>query len=319
MHNILVSNIGFCSKSPNLLKELQNFGNVFLNTEGIRYTEKDFIEHISDADVLIAGTEKITRSVIEHAPHLKLIARVGVGVDSIDLEAAKEKKISISYTPDAPSEAVPEFTLALILNLLKQISASDRKMHQKIWHRPMGHMLSSLKVGIVGAGKIGAKIIQLIKLIVPSSDILFYDPYVEFTEHATKCSIEHLFRESDLISLHLPLNAKTKGLVGGKLLSLMKKESYFVNTSRGGIVDESILYQMLKSNHLAGAAIDVFETEPYQGRLTELENCLLTSHLGSLAQEVRDLMEEQVVEDVVRFLKGEPLLRPLNEFNFTRC
>ena len=118
------------------------------------------------------------------------------------------------------------------------------------------------------------------------------------------------------MSLHLPLNDQTGGLVDGGLLSSMKKESYLINTSRGGIVDEAALYQSLKNNHLAGAAIDVFENEPYHGPLAELDNCLTTSHIGSLTQEVRALMEEQVVEDIESFICGQPFIRPLDGFNF---
>lgn len=316
MLNILVSNIGFGVASPESLVKLQNLGNVTLNENSIRFKEQDFFEMISSVDVLIAGTEKITRSVIEQAKNLKLIARVGVGVDNIDLDSVRENKISICYTPKAPAESVPEFTLSLILNLIKNIHISDRKMHEKIWHKPMGRMLSSMKVGIVGAGKIGAKVISLIKLTSPKTEILFYDPCLESVEHAVKCDIERLFRESDIVSLHLPFSNQTKGLVDGDFLNMMKKGSYLINTSRGGIVDEVALYKSLKNKHLAGAAIDVFEHEPYSGPLTELDNCLTTSHMGSLTREVRALMEEQIVEDIERFISGYSLIRSLDGFNF---
>ncbi len=316
MPNILVSNISFGVASPESLTKLRSLANVVLNEKSIRFTDQDFIEKISNVDILIAGTEKITRSAIEVAKNLKLIVRIGVGVDNIDLDCALENKISICYTPEAPSESVPEFTLSLILNLIKGISVSDRKMHKKNWHRPMGRMLSSMKIGIVGVGKIGSKVIRLIKSISPGTEILFYDPYLESAEQALKCGIEQLFRESDIVSLHLPLNDQTGGLVDGGLLSSMKKESYLINTSRGGIVDEAALYQSLKNNHLAGAAIDVFENEPYHGPLAELDNCLTTSHIGSLTQEVRALMEEQVVEDIESFICGQPFIRPLDGFNF---
>lgn len=316
MLNILVSNIGFGEASSESLIKLQTLGNVTLNENGIRFKEHDFFEKISAVDVLIAGTEKITRSIIEQAKNLKLIARVGVGVDNIDLDCARENKISICYTPQAPAESVPEFTLSLILNLIKNIYISDRKMHGKIWHKPMGRMLSSMKVGIVGAGKIGAKVISLVKLISPETEILFYDPCLESVEHAVKCDIEQLFRESDIITLHLPFNNQTKGLIDSGFLNMIKKGSYLINTSRGGIVDENALYQSLKNNHLAGAAIDVFEDEPYSGPLTDLDNCLTTSHMGSLTREVRALMEEQVVEDIECFMNSYSLIRPLEGFNF---
>lgn len=318
MHNILVSNVGFGEASPTSLGILHNLGNVVLNEEKIRFREQDFIKKIFDKNIVIAGTEKITKSIINSAKNLKLIARVGAGIDNIDLDAAKEKNISICYTPDAPSQAVPEFTIALMLNLLKGISLSDRLMHQNIWYRPMGKMLSSMAVGIIGAGKIGTKVINLIKLVSPGSKVFYCDPYVEFIENATKCDIKELFCNSDIVSVHLPLNSQTKGLITLDLLKLMKQGGYLVNTSRGGIVDEIALCELLKNNYLNGAAIDVFDQEPYQfGVLTELNNCLLTSHIGSLTTEIRGLMEEQVTEDILRFIKNQPLLRPLNGFNFT--
>ncbi len=316
MPNILVSNIGFGIASPESLTKLQSLANLTLNEKNIRFSEQDFIEKIAGTDILIAGTEKITQSVIKSAKNLKLIARVGVGVDNIDLDCARENKISICYTPGAPSESVPEFTLSLILNLIKGISVSDRKMHEKVWHKSMGRMLSSMKIGIVGAGKIGSKVIRLIKSISPKTEILFYDPNLESAEQAIKSDIERLFRECDIVSLHLPLNDQTKGLISDSLLSIMKKGSYLINTSRGGILDEEALHQFLRNNHLAGAAIDVFENEPYNGPLTDLDNCLTTSHMGSLTKEVRALMEEQIVHDIELFISGDSLIRPLNGFNF---
>jgi len=316
MHNILISNVGFGQAAPEFLAKLKNMAKVCLNEEGIKFSEAEFISKVSDTTILIAGTEKISRRVFEHAKNLKLIARVGSGVDNIDLDYAKERKIKISYTPFAPSEAVPEFTVSLILNLIKNISLSDRKMHKAEWYRPMGRMLSSLSIGIVGVGKIGTRVIELIKALSPNSNIYYYDPNVTVLKDAIKCDLDFLFQECDVISLHLPLNEKTKGLINGDLLFSMKKNTFIVNTSRGGIMDEEALYQLLKSKHLTGAALDVFEVEPYQGSLNQLDNCLLTSHMGSLTQEVRAIMEAEVVEDVIRFINNEPLLRTLEGFNF---
>lgn len=315
---ILISNIGFGDASSQAIGVLENKALVIENKDRRRFTEEDFIKTIQDVEILIAGTEKITTSVLENAPCLKLIARVGVGVDNIDLDAAREKKISICYTPDAPSESVPEFTLALIFNLLKGIGESDRKMHQAKWHRPMGRMLSSCIVGIVGAGKIGSKVAQLIHSLSSSTTVLFYDPYVEAIPSAEKCDLEDLLKRSDVVSLHLSLNAGTKGLINEDLLSKMKQGSYLINTSRGSVIDEGALYTALQTKHLAGAALDVFNVEPYNGALTELDNCLLTSHIGSMTHEGRALMENQVAEDVVRYLDNQSLLRSLKGFDFAR-
>lgn len=313
---MLVSNIGFGQASPEALHLLKDNVTLCLNEHSIRYDEKTLGELIHDADILVAGTEKISRDVLNQASKLKLIARVGVGVDSVDLEAVREKKISISYTPEAPSKAIPEFTLSLMLNLIKNIHLIDRKMHQNVWQRSMGRMLSSMVVGVVGAGRIGTHLIKILKTLYSELHIYFFDPHVEQVLGANKLDLDKLFELCDLVTLHLPINDQTRNLVGQRLLLKMKKGSYLINTARGGIVDEFALYDVLKKGHLAGAAIDVFENEPYQGPLSDFDNCILTSHIGSMTYEVRALMEDQVSEDIVRFVQKKPLLRALPGFNF---
>lgn len=316
MPNILISNVGFGDAFPQGLEYLKSLGNVCENTAKKRFSEKDFIDVISNKEILVAGTETISRPVLKSAKKLKLICRVGVGVDNIDLEYAHQKKISISYTPDAPSESVPEFTVALLLNLIKGIHASDRQMHVYNWHRPMGHMLASMTVGIIGVGKIGKRVIQLIKSISPSTNIFYYDPTVKKLSGVTACDLSLLLSESDVVSVHVPLNIQTRGLINRDCIKKMKPGSYLINTSRGGIVDEDALYTALDSNHLAGAALDVFNVEPYKGPLSTLDNCLLTSHIGSMTFEVRQLMEKQVIEDIKNFLEGKKLVRSLKGFDF---
>lgn len=315
MPNILVPNIGFGIASPGSLETLKELGSVTLNEKNVRFSEDDLIALIPNADILLVGTEKITARILGHAKNLKLIARLGVGVDNIDLEAVKQKGISITYTPEAPSKSVPEFALALMLDLLKGISLSNLKMHAQTWHRPMGRMLSSVTVGIIGAGKIGKGLIELIQKISPSTPICFFDPFVDHMDGVEKCDLDKLLLKSDVISLHLPLTKDTQKLINKDLLIKMKKDSYLMNTSRGAILDEDALYEVLASGHLAGAALDVFENEPYTGKLTHLENCITTAHIGSLTQEIRALMEEQVTEDIQRYVKGQDLLRSLNGFN----
>lgn len=312
--HVLISNVGFGKASPFALEEIKKVASITENKSNQKYFEENFLQNIGNADILIAGTEKITRKVMQAAPKLKLIARVGAGTDNIDLAYAKERNLLITTTPSAPSEAVPEFTLALILNLLKNICLSDRNLHSKTWLRPMGQMLSSMKIGIVGLGKIGSKVATLINAISPTSEVLFYDPFVSeaFNNNVRKIdALDLLACQANIISLHLPLNTSTYRLIDAQFIAKMKKNSYLINTSRGHIVDEEALYRALKTEHLAGAALDVFETEPYQGRLTDLDNCILTSHISAMAKEVRQLMENQVAEDVIRFIQHQPLLRPL--------
>lgn len=315
-HNIIISNTGFGKSTPQVLSALREQASLKLKESSEKLDEAKLSQFVKEATILIAGTEKITRKVLDNAPLLKLIARVGVGVDNIDLEAAREKKITITYTPTAPSVSLPEFTLTLMLNLIKHISMVDRQMHAGQWKRPMGRLLSSVVVGVVGAGKIGGGLIHLLKALYPQLKINFFDPCVESISGAQKMSLEDLMGVCDIVTLHLPLNDQTHNLIDQVALKAMKRGSYLINTSRGGIVNEDALAEALRDNYLAGAAIDVFEQEPYAGPLTKLENCLLTSHIGSMTYESRVLMETQVGEDVMRFIQKKPLLQPLPGYNF---
>ena len=309
MHKVLISNIGFGKTSPSALSLLKENFVVVENKENKRFSEEDFLRCIENTSILIAGTEKVTDKIISKAKNLKLICRVGSGVDSVDLESARIHNVKICYTPDAPSSSVPEFTVALILNLIKGISSSDRCMHEKKWHRPMGRSLNSCRLGIIGAGKIGSKVAKLILALESRVDVFFYDPYIDSIDGAKKLPLDEVFINSDIVSVHVPLCESTRHLVSKWQLDLMPVGSYLINTSRGGIVDEDALHAALSSGHLAGAALDVFENEPYSGNLCDLENCVLTSHIGSMNREVRAIMEEQIVDDIINFINNKPLLR----------
>lgn len=309
MLKTLISNTNFGQASPQALQKLSAHFIVEQNLSQNKLTESELITKGRDADILIAGTEKITATVIDNCPNLKLIARVGVGVDSIDLEAARAKGIRICYTPEAPTEGVAELGLSLILSLIKGIHASDRMLHQGRWFRPEGRLLQDMTFGFLGFGRIGKRLFALLKSLSPVLKCLYCDPAVELIEGAQKVTIERLFQDSDVVSIHLPYTQGTKHLVDKRLLVSMKEGSYLLNTSRGGIVQEDALCEALQTNHLAGAALDVFEREPYNGPLCNSDNCLLTAHIGSLARETRALMENQVTEDIVSFIKTGTLHR----------
>ena len=317
-YKILISNVNFGKAFPKGLQELQNSALVIENSAGKKFTVEDFIaQDISTVDIIVAGTEKICSQVISAAKKLKLICRVGAGLDSVDLEAAFANNIQVVYTPDAPAMSVPEFTLAVILNLIKGIGIADRLMHEKQWCRYMGQSLRSCRVGIIGAGKIGKQVIKLLLAIEPTLKIVFYDPYVDFVDGAQKLEFNEIFRTSNIVSLHIPLNNLTKGIVSKTQLGYMPKGSYLINTSRGEVVDEEGLYYALQDN-LAGAAIDVFANEPYSGILCDLQNCILTPHIGSMTVETRALMEQQILEDLINFINNRPLLRSFKYKQYAR-
>ena len=285
-----------------------------------KLTENELIKLVSDVDILIAGTEPITRRVLDKAPKLKMISRVGIGLDSVDLLAAREKNIKVSFTPDAPAPAVAELTMGLIFSLLRSIHLSNAQLHEGKWNRIFGRRISEVTIGIIGVGRIGSRVIRrtkpfgtprfLVNDIDPSKrkDLDFKLEWV---------SKEKIYKESDIICIHLPLTKHTKNMIQKKDMLLMKKDAAIINVSRGGIINESDLYKVLKSGHLSGAAIDVFEEEPYIGKLTEIDRCILTAHMGSMSFDCRSRMEIEATEEVVRYCSNNALINqvPEDEYN----
>ncbi|EAH9613183.1 phosphoglycerate dehydrogenase [Campylobacter coli] len=299
---------GETSKIPLELLDKNGF-EVRLNNHGRKITSQELAKDIKEAEVLIAGTEKITEDVLRNAPNLKLISRVGIGLDGIDFELCRKYNIKVVYTPDAPTMAVAELCVGLILDLSRKISFTDANLKQGIWNRHMGMLLYGKTIGIIGMGRIGKSLIKLLssfnvsfKVCDPNPDFAFLKMYnVELT-NKTK-----LLKESDVVSLNLPLKKDTMNFLMLDDLKNMKKSSILINTARGGIINEDDLYIALKENLIAGAAVDVFEEEPYKGKLRELNNVVLTCHMGASTIESRTDMETQAVEEVVRYKNHIPL------------
>ena len=311
MSKVLITTVPFGDKNQLPLKMLDNSGIEYLiNPLNKKLTESELTEMISDYDVIIAGTEQITAGVMNRATNLKMISRVGIGLDSVDLLAAEKKGIIVSYTPDAPAPAVSELTLGMMLTLLRSVHISNSKMHEGEWYRYFGKRLSEVVIGIIGAGRIGQGVLKHLqgfgspRILV--NDILVNDQIsrdlnIEWT---TK---EEIYKQSDIVSLHLPLTGKTKNMIRKEHLLSMKSDAIIINTSRGGIINEEDLYNVMQSGHLSGAAIDVFDFEPYVGKLREIQRCILTAHMGSMSVDCRTRMEIEATEEAVRFLTNQPL------------
>jgi D-3-phosphoglycerate dehydrogenase len=261
-------------------------------------------------EVIIAGTEPITAKVMDRAPNLKLISRVGIGLDSVDLLAAEERGISVSYTPDAPAPAVAELTLGLMLSLLRHVQVSNLQMHNGGWERQFGRRVALCKVGIIGMGRIGTGVLRHLAGF-GCAEVLVNDlEEKDINTHGLPmrwCDKETIYREADIITLHDPLTAQTHNMIDRNQLAIMQDDAILINTARGGIVNESDLYAVLQSGRLAGAALDVFEQEPYAGSLGKIERCILTSHMGSMSVDCRSKMEIEATEEAIRFLSGRPL------------
>ena len=290
------------------LSDLKKAGvEVKLNPFAARLTEEQVIDLLgTDTIGLIAGLEPLTQNVLKSAKSLKVIARVGTGLDSVDLVAAKELEIIVLNTPDAPTKAVAELTIAHILGLLRHVSQADRQIRSGVWKGLMGSLLETKTVGIVGFGRIGKRVATLLSAF--GASVIISDAQVKSGDFQN-VGLDELCTRSDIVSLHLPYSEATHHIIDEKRMNLMKKGSFIVNISRGGLVDEAMLLVALKSGHIAGAALDCFEQEPYEGELRNLENVQITAHMGSYARETRDLMEQEASRLLVNALHEKNLLR----------
>jgi len=324
MPKILITTVPFADKNRLPLDLLQAANiDYLINPAGRKLKEDELAEMVSDVDVLIAGTEPITARVMRRAPRLKLISRVGIGLDSVDLLSAERMGIQVSYTPDAPAPAVAELAIGLMLSLLRSIHTSNQGMHSGKWNRYFGRRLAESSIGIVGVGRIGSRVLQHLAGFQPRR--IMVNDLSPKSVPASNLDIEweskqEIYKQADIVSLHLPLTPQTRNLIRAEQLLLMKKDAIVINTARGGIVNESDLAQVLRSGHLAGAAIDVFEQEPYHGELASIDRCLLTSHMGSMSVDCRAKMEIEATQEAIRYLNGEPLKGrvPAEEYEIQR-
>ncbi|MAV94730.1 MAG: lactate dehydrogenase [Euryarchaeota archaeon] len=320
MNKVLITTVPFGQKDRAPLDLLESNGIAYtINPLNKKLTEDELLEMVSDVEVIIAGTEKITDKVMSKAKRLKMISRVGVGLDSVDLLSAQKRGIVVSYTPDAPAPAVAELTIGLMLALLRSIYVSNSEMHAGEWTRYYGRRLSEVTIGIIGCGRIGSRVMKHLngfgnpKIMVNDIRVRFETDSTSNIEWAEK---EEIYRYCDIVTIHLPLTVKTKNMIRKHHLLSMKSDAIIINSARGGIINESDLYQVLQSGHLGGAAIDVFDFEPYNGDLKKIDRCLLTAHMGSMSIDCRSKMEIQATEEAVRFLMGKPLegLVPKEEY-----
>ena len=315
MPKTLITTVPFADKNR-LPLELLERANIdyLINPLNKKLTEEELTDMVSDFDVIIAGTEPITKKVMNAATNLKMISRVGIGLDSVDLLEAEKRGIVVSYTPDAPAPAVAELTIGLMLTLLRSVQLSNMEMHNGKWHRFFGRRLSEITIGIIGVGRIGIGVIEHLKGF-GSVNILLNDTgsyNQDWYNIEKECNIkwedkEVIYQQADIITIHTPLTAQTKNMVEKEQLLSMKEDAIIINTARGGIINEDDLYEVMQAGHLSGAAVDVFDFEPYAGKLREIQRCILTAHMGSMSIDCRTRMEIEATEEAVRFLTDQPL------------
>jgi len=270
------------------LNKLKDMANVVYKPQDSQAIEK--------ADVLIVRSTKVGEDTIGRAKNLKVIARAGVGTDNIDLKACEKKKIKVINTPDAPTTSVAELTLGLIICMLRKIIIAHNSMKDKLWKKNelLGNELAEKTLGVIGLGRIGTAVARLAKSF--NMNVIAYDPNIKNSEHANLVTFDNLLKNSDIITIHVPLTIETEKMIDGDAIKKMKDGVFLLNLSRGKVVDEDALYQALKTKKIAMAALDVYEKEPYNGKLTDLDNVILTPHIGSNTVEAQRRIGEELVE-----------------------
>lgn len=276
------------------------------NKLGRRLKEEEMPSLLREADVVLAGVEPYNRELLRALPRLRCISRCGIGTDSIDLEAARERRVAVLTTAEEVARPVAEMTLAMILVLARRIPQLGREMGSGLWRKRTGNLISEWTIGLVGFGRIGREVERLLRPF--GANLLVCDPRIVESDlplGVRLCRFEELLAQSDLVSVHAARRAEEGPLFGRKEFSLMKAESYFINTARGYLVDEEALLAALESGRLAGAALDVFSEEPYAGPLAKLPQVLCTPHVSTLTVASRLAMELRCARNAVEFFFKE--------------
>ncbi len=272
--------------------------------------QAQFDLHMKDAEaVLLSTAYEVTKETIDNAGNLKVVSRTGVGVDNVDVKAATEKGVLVLNTPEANSISVAEHTLALIVSISKQLLMYDSELRAgnfKIRRTNRSADIDGKTLGLIGCGRIGRFTAEKCKAAF-GMQVIGYDPYIKELPGITIYEdIKEVFKRADYISLHIPLTNETRNLVGKELLSLMKPTAFIVNTARGGIIDEAALAEALKENKIAGAALDVLESEPpaADNPLMPLKNVILTPHSAALTKECSARVAHEAALGISEYLKG---------------
>ena len=274
-------------------------------------TPDQILEKISNFNiVIIRSRTTITKEMIDKADNCKIIARVGVGLDNVDQEAAAAKNIRVINAVEGAMNAVAELVLGLMLSLARQTTRGDRAIRNEKWLKKelKGTELRGKYLGIIGLGNIGKRLGRLARAL--NMNIIGYDVIPideEFSKEVglMKADLNTLLQSSDYVSIHVPLLDSTYHLLDEQKMSMMKKTAKIINTSRGGVIDEDALYNAVKNGTLGGAALDVFEKEPAIGnKLAELDNVILTPHIGAQTKEAQSLAANVIAEKTIQILRG---------------
>lgn len=318
MKKVLVIEPGYAEYSTelNLLKSF----NTEIVVSPLNSSKEKLFSIAVDADAILVREAKVDAELISKLTKCKVIVRYGVGVDNIDLNAAKSKGIMVANVPDYGSEDVAEHAFSLMLSAARRIPSRNNAVKNGAWGVGQAEPMYRLKnkiLGVVGFGRIAKCFVNKARGLDFKS-IFVYDPYLSIDDalkyNVTKCELKDVFTESDYISLHLPLNENTKHIIDQRLLSLMKKSSILINTSRGGLINEEHLYKKLSEGDIFAAALDVFDKEPVDIRnpLLSLDNVIATDHTAWFTNESVTELQYKAAMEIYRVFDGQ---KPINWIN----
>jgi glyoxylate reductase len=299
-----------------VIHKLQASADVDLYTGETAISPTELRARVADKDALVCLlTDAIDRVVIEAAPRLKVIANVAVGYNNVDVACARSKGIVVTNTPDVLTEAVADFTWAMILAITRRISEGERVVRSGQWKGwaldfMLGSELRGKQLGLVGVGRIGRAVAERAPAF--GMRVAYASRRQIDLPNAEAMSLDRLLNTSDVVSLHVPLTGETKHLIDKKAIARMKRSAYLINTARGPVIDEEALAWAMKQRLLAGAALDVYENEPeIHPDLLTLDNVLLLPHIGSATTETRTAMADLAADNVLAVLAGLPPVTPV--------
>jgi len=299
-----------CDQVNPILKEILEKNGLKV-TYDPEITPEQIAEKIGTFEVVVVRSRtKLSRELIEKADKCQILARVGVGLDNIDQDAAKEKNIRVINAVEGAVTAVAELVIGLMLSMAREIPRADREVRNGNWIKKelMGSELKGKYLGIVGLGNIGKRLGRLAKAL--NMNIIGYDVIPiddEFSKEVglMKADLDTLLSSADYVSFHVPLLDSTHHMINAEKLKMMKNTARIINTARGGVIDEDALYNSLKEGSIAGAALDVFEVEPATGnKLTTLPNFVATPHMGAQTKEAQLLAANIIAEKIIQILRG---------------
>ena len=315
---VLIESRPFCAFDDAPMEQLKKSGMDLIDMRGSGVQDNTFVEALNRADAILCGNDLIVNDdVLDKAPRVKAIAKMGAGLDTVDVAAATRHNAIVFHTPGANNQAVADHTFGLILNVARKIIYCDRSLRENRWEHTkiMGLELWQKTLGLIGLGAIGRCVALRAKGF--QMKVVAYDPFwpTEFADAQgiEQLEIEELLKVSDVVSLHVPLIPQTKWMIQEKTLGLMKPSAILINAARGGIVKESDLYQALKDKVIAGGGLDVFETEPpTDSALLELDNVVLTPHTAAFTFEGMNNMSVGVVEQLIAYYHGNKPVHIVN-------